>query len=127
MPTDTSKRGTLGADLLTETPEIRSWLDEFGGPLVFGNHAYADGAAFVRVATAADALIQDLIRTRPSTSIAYLASPTDVFAVPGALVDGSHVRGTRGRVMRMPLRAASLGRLFAPNYQRVVDGEDGRR
>jgi hypothetical protein len=127
MPTDTSKRGTLGADLLTETPEIRSWLDGFDGPLVFGNYAYADGAAFVRVATAADALIQDLIRSRPSTSIAYLASPTDVFAVPGELVDGPHVRGKRGRVMRMPLRAASLGKLFTPNYQRVVDGEDGRR
>src|SRR3954466_13293870 len=127
MPTDTSKRGRLGADLLTETPEIRAWLDGVDGPLVFGNYAYADGAAFVRVATAADALIQDLVRTRPATSIAYLASPTDVFAVPGDLVDGPHVRGKRGRVMRMPLRAASLGKLFTPNYQRVVDGEDGRR
>ena len=127
MPTDTTKRGTLGADLLTETPEIRSWLDGFDGPLVFGNYAYADGAAFVRVATAADALVADLIRTRPSTSLAYLASPTDVFAVPGELADGPHVRGKRGRVMRMPLRAASLGKLFTPNYQRVVDGEDGRR
>src|SRR3954470_24355475 len=127
MPTDTTKRGALGADLLTETPEIRTWLDRFDGPLVFGNYAYADGAGFVRVATAADALVADLIRTRPSTSLAYFASPTDVFAVPGEMVDGPHVQGKRGRLMRMPLRAASLGRLFTPNYRRVVDGEDGRR
>src|SRR3954464_3830256 len=134
MPRDTTKRGTLGADLLTETPEIRAWLDGFDGPLVFGNYAYADGAAFVRVATAADALIQDLVRTRPAAAHPSLASPTDrparppaVFAVRGERVDGSRVRGKRGRVMRMPLRAASLGKLFAPNYQRVVDGEDGRR
>src|SRR3954467_13496917 len=126
MPTDTTKRGTLGADLLTETPEIRAWLDGFDGPLVIGNYAYADGAAFVRVATAADALIADLIRTRPETSVAYLASPTDVFAVPGELVEGPHVRGKRGRMMRLPLRAASAGRFFTPNYRRVVDGEDGQ-
>jgi hypothetical protein len=127
MPSDTTKRGTLGADLLTETPEIRAWLDEFDGPLVLGNYAYADGAAFVRVATAADALVADLVRTRPETSVAYLASPTDVFAVPDELVAGPHVRGKRGRLMRAPLRAASAGRLFTPNYRRVVHGEDGRR
>ena len=127
MPTDTTKRGTIGADLLTETPEIRAWFDEFDGPLVVGNYAYADGAAFVRVAVAADALVDDLIRTRPGTSVAYLASPTDVFAVPGELVDGHHVRGRRGRLMRLPLRAASAGRLFTPNYRRVVQGEDGLR
>ncbi|HET6815675.1 MAG TPA: hypothetical protein VFH66_00405 [Mycobacteriales bacterium] len=127
MPVDTSKRGTLGADLLTETPEIRAWLDGFDGPLVIGNYAYADGAAFVRVATAADALVEDLVRTRPDTAVAYLASPTDVFAVPGELVDGHHVRGRRGRLMRLPLRTATAGRLFTPNYRRVVESEGGRR
>jgi hypothetical protein len=127
MPVDSTKRGTLGADLLTETPEIRGWLDGFAEPLVIGNYAYADGAAFVRVAVAADALVDDLVRTRPDTTIAYLASPTDVFAVPGELIDGHHVRGRRGRLMRLPLRTASAGRLFTPNYRRIVDGEDGRR
>jgi hypothetical protein len=127
MPVDSTKRGTLGADLLTETPEIRAWLDGFAEPLVIGNYAYADGAAFVRVAVAADALVDDLVRTRPDTTIAYLASPTDVFAVPGELIDGHHVRGRRGRLMRLPLRTASAGRLFTPNYRRVVEGEDGRR
>jgi hypothetical protein len=127
MPVDTDRRGTIGADLLTETPEIRTWFDDFDRPLVFGNYAYADGADFVRVAVAADALAADLVSTRPDTALAYLASPTDVFAVPGDLVDGPHVRGPRGRVMRMPLRAASAGRLFRPNYRRVVDGEDGQR
>jgi hypothetical protein len=127
MPVDTTKRGTVGADLLTETPEIRAWFDGFDGPIVIGNYAYADGAAFVRVAAAADALVDDLVRTRPDTAVAYLASPTDVFAVPGELVDGHHVRGRRGRVMRLPLRTLSAGRLFTPNYRRVVDGEDGAR
>jgi len=127
MPVDTTKRGTIGADLLTETPEIRAWFEGFDGPLVIGNYAYADGAAFVRVAVAADALVDDLVRTRPDTAVAFLASPTDVFAVPGELVDGHHVQGRRGRVLRLPLRTASGGRLFTPNYRRVVDGEDGRR
>src|SRR3954447_6669605 len=123
MPVDSTKRGTLGADLLTETPEICAWLDTFDRPLVFGNYAYADGAAFVRVAVAADALADDLVRSRPDTALAYLASPTDVFAVPGDLVDGHRVRGLRGRLMRMPMRVLTAGRLFTPNYRRVVDGE----
>lgn len=127
MPVDRTKRGTLGADLLTETPEIRAWFEGFTGPVVLGNYAYADGAAFVRVAAAADALVDDMVRTRPDTAVAYLASPTDVFAVPGELVDGHHVAGRRGRLMRLPLRTASGGRLFTPNYRRVVDAEDGRR
>ncbi|HET7530456.1 MAG TPA: hypothetical protein VFJ98_05810 [Mycobacteriales bacterium] len=126
MPVDTTRRGTTGADLLTETPEIRAWLDGFDGPLVVGNYAYADGAAFVRVAVAADALVDDLVRTRSGTAIAYLASPTDVFAVPADVVAGPHVQGRRGRLMRVPLRTLSAGRLFTPNYRRVVDGDDGR-
>ena len=48
-----------GADLLTELPEIRAWIDTLDGPIVLGNYAYADGAAFVRVAAAADALVAE--------------------------------------------------------------------
>jgi hypothetical protein len=116
-----------GADLLTQLPEIRTWLTNLATPLVLGNYAYADGAMFVRVAAAADALTADLTASGTARALAYLASPTDVFAVPDELVDGPHVRGKRGRLMRAPLRAASAGRLFTPNYRRVVDGEDGRR
>ena len=121
---------SAGADLLTQLPEIRAWLDTFIGPLVVGNYGYADGAAFVRVAAAADVLCADLCASRSDTSLAYLASPTDVFAVPAAVVDAARDRGLtgrRGRIVGTPLRLLTGGRLFTPNYARAVESDDGQR
>lgn len=119
-----------GADLLTELPEIRDWLDTFPGPLVVGNYAYADGAAFVRVAAAADVLSAHVGAHRPDTTLAYLASPTDVFAVPTSIVDEARtdgLGGRRGRLVGGPLRLVTRGRMFTPNYGRMVESEEGRR
>jgi len=119
-----------GADLLTQLPEIRSWLTGLATPLVFGNYAYADGAMFVRVAAAADALTADLTASGTARALAYLASPTDVFAVPMPVVDAARAGGDvkrRGRVIGGPLRTLTGSRMFTPNYRVVVDGEDGQR
>jgi len=121
---------TAGADLLTELPEIRAWLDTLDGSLVIGNYAYADGAAFVRVAAAADTLISDVCASRPDTSLSYLASPTDVFAVPIEIVEAAHasgLTGRRGRRISAPLRVLTGSRMFAPNYATIVDAEEGLR
>lgn len=114
-----------GADLLTQTPEIRTWLDGFDRPVVVGNYAYADGAAFVRVAVAADALVTDLLASRPGSGYAYLASPTDVFAVTDDIVAGARARAARATGSRL-VRLASGGRLFTPNYRTTVTCDDGR-
>jgi hypothetical protein len=130
LPTDDTDMTAAGADLLTETPEIRAWLETFDGPLVVGNYAYADGATFVRVAAAADALSADVVANRAGSALAYLASPTDVFAVPQEVVAAAQagaLRGRRGRHVGAPLRLVSAGRLFTPNYRTVVDAEEGVR
>lgn len=119
-----------GADLLTELPEIRAWLDTLDGPLVIGNYAYADGAAFVRVAAAADALIHDVSSERSDTALSYLASPTDVFAVPIEIVEAAQadtLAGRRGRVIGTPMRLLTGARMFAPNYATIIDSEEGLR
>jgi hypothetical protein len=119
-----------GADLLTQLPEIRTWLTNLATPLVLGNYAYADGAMFVRVAAAADALTADLTASGTARALAYLASPTDVFAVPMPVVEAARDGGDvkrRGRHIGGPLRAVTGARMFAPNYRVVVDGEDGQR
>jgi hypothetical protein len=119
-----------GADLLTQLPEIRTWLTNLATPLVLGNYAYADGAMFVRVAAAADALTADLAASGTARALAYLASPTDVFAVPMPVVEAARDGGDvkrRGRHIGGPLRAVTGARMFAPNYRVVVDGEDGQR
>ena len=119
-----------GADLLTQLPEIRTWLTSLETPLVFGNYAYADGALFVRVATAADALTADLVASGTARALAYLASPTDVFAVPAPVVDAAREGGDikrRGRHVGGAVRALTGARMFTPNYSVMVDGEDGQR
>ena len=114
-----------GADLVRDTPEIRTWIDGFDRPLVLGNYTYADGADFVRVAVATDAIAVDLLERRPATALAYLASPTDVYAVPNDIVQAARARRSRWPLPPL-VRLASAGRLYAPNYRQVVRDDDGR-
>ena len=117
---------TAGFDLLTMTPEARAWLGGFEQQFTIGNYVYADGATFVRLAGAADALIDDILRARPEVSLAYLATPTDVFAVPEAIALRGRER--RGRsVVKSTITAVSRSALYAPNYADLVVGENGRR
>jgi hypothetical protein len=109
----------LGADLLHEVSRVASWLTELDGPLVVGNYAYADGSLHLRIAAAVDTLTQHLLSQRDDVSLAFLATPTDVFAVPGEAVAESSRRydeGTGIGRIRRPARLLSAGRLFARNY-----------
>jgi hypothetical protein len=114
-----------GADLVAEVPAVAAWLDGLPGDLVLGNYVYADGAANVRVSAAVDALTVRLQRGRPDLALAFLATPTDVFAVPPEAVARSVVaydrRGTTARLLGRPLRTLSAGRLLRRAY---VPGAD---
>ena len=116
-----------GADLLTETPEIHSWLAGFDGPLVMGNYAYADGSTFLRLAAALDSLTAAMQAERSDVSISYLATPTDVFAVPEHVVEGATSRTSRLSPLSSMGTVATMGRAFKRNYRDRIDGENGRR
>jgi hypothetical protein len=124
MPVTDKAGGDLdrraGADLLHDLGRITAWLaDSDGGRLVLGNYVYADGPLNVRVAMAVDALTMRLRERRPDLALAFLATPTDVFAVPPEAVDESNQRYAAasgiGRI-RAPLRLLSAGRLLTRNY-----------
>jgi hypothetical protein len=109
-----------GADLLHGLPAVADWLTGLSGPLVLGNYVYADGATNVRVSTAVDALSAELLRRRDDVALAFLATPTDVFAVPAEAVEQS-TRNYRNpsaamRLARPALRTVSGGRLLRRNY-----------
>jgi hypothetical protein len=109
-----------GADLLHDLPGVADWLASLDGRLVLGNYVYADGATNVRVSTAVDALSRELLRRRSDVGLAFLATPTDVFAVPADAVEQS-TRAYRGagpmtRFARPALRTISGGRLLRRNY-----------
>ena len=119
-----------GADLLAETPQVARWLAEAadGLPLTVGSYAYADGARHVQVAVASDAVVEHLMRIRPGTSYAELATPTDAYAVPAEVVAGARSRwSARGwrAVLQRPVAALSRGALYTPSYGVTVRREDG--
>jgi len=113
--------GSPGLDVVHSLPEARAWLDEAATAeeLVLGMYAYADGGLHVCATAAFDVLAGDLLEQRPGTGLAYLATPTDAFAVPADVVAHARAayehRGMR-RVLQAPLQLASRGRLFAPAY-----------
>lgn len=113
---DATVAAKAGANLLSRTPELACWVDEIERPFVLGTYAYADGAAHVLLSMAADCLAVDLTSRRDDVTLAYLATPTDVFMVPIAAVEESrrrwNSRGITG-LLQSPLRLAGQ---FEPNY-----------
>ncbi len=114
-----------GLDLTGDVPTIADWLASVDGPLVLGNYVYADGAANVRVASAVDALTVRLQGSRRDVALAFLATPTDVFAVPAdavaQAVNGYLSRSLTARLGGWPLRTLSGGRLLRRAYPPGAD------
>ena len=116
-----------GVDLLADAPTIADWLADVGGEdqLVLGNYVYADGASNVRVATAVDVLSTRVLAQRSDTALAFLATPTDVFAVPAEAVrastDAYGARSRSAKVLGRPLRTVSGGRLLRRAYVAGAD------
>ncbi len=128
-----SRDGQAGADLTTDLPELRDWLDSIDGPIVLGGYAYADGEAHLRVSVAQDALIRHAIATRPTghVSVAHLLTPTDCFAVDEDTAEASRTawaaRPLGLRMTQGALRKLSGDRLFHQAILECLDGKEGYR
>jgi hypothetical protein len=109
-----------GLDLITDVPAAADWLAGLGGPLVLGNYVYANGAANVRVSAAVDALTVRLQAARDDMALAFLATPTDVYAVGAdAVAQSARAYAGRSRGAKLagrPLRTLSGGRLLRRAY-----------
>ena len=112
-----------GADLLSDTPEIAAWLRTFDRPFTIVDDTYADGSTFVLLAAATDAIMSELA-DQGGVSLAYLATPTDVFAVAEDIALAAR---SRRRAGRGPLRAISGGSLYRPSYRELIEGEGETR
>ena len=116
---------SAGLNLVRGVPDAADWLASLDGPLVLGNYVYGDGAANVAVCAAADALTVRLQAARDDVALAFLATPTDVFAVPpDAVAYSVRAYAARSRTAKLagrPLRAVSRGRLLRRAY---VPGAD---
>ena len=109
-----------GIDLLAEVPAVAAWISALDGPLVLGNYLYADGGTNVRVSAASDAVAAQVRSTHDDLVLAFLATPTDVFAVPAEAVAASVAaydgRSRRSKIPGRGLRAVSGGRLLRRAY-----------
>jgi hypothetical protein len=112
-----------GLDMLTDLGAAAEWLRGLPGRVVLGNYVYADGVTNLRVCAAVDSLTLSLQSERTDLALAFLATPTDVFAVPADAV--AHARRAyedRSRLARL-VGAMSAGRLLRRQY--VSDGQPG--
>jgi hypothetical protein len=114
-----------GLDLTEDIPAVADWLAAVDGPLVLGNYVYADGAANVLLSSAVDALTTRVTATRGDVALAFLATPTDVFAVPAdAVAQSARAYAARSPAAKLgggPLRALSGGRLLRRAYPPGAD------
>jgi hypothetical protein len=128
--------GHAGADILEQTPALARWLRERlgsgGPPLDIGCIAYLDGEKHVRVALAMDAIAEACCAADARTSLAFMATPTDVFAVPEAMARAVMAqwqqRGLLKRAGQAGLRAGSGSRsFFSPHIESLIEAGDGSR
>ncbi len=110
-----------GVDLLTGLPAAAAWLLGIEGRLVLGDYVYAPGAAYPRLSAAVDALAGHVQRQRPDTALAFLATPTDAFAVPAEAVAQATARYRDRRGAAKLLARLSGGRLLQPHYPPGAD------
>jgi hypothetical protein len=114
-----------GIDLIAEVAEAADWVVGLPGRPVVGTYAYADGGTHVRVSLASDMVGRRVAAARDDLALAFLATPTDVFAVPGEAVAHSvrayEQRSRRAKLVGRPLRTVSGGRLLRRNYAPGVD------
>jgi len=115
-----------GLDMVEQADAMLAWLRDIEGPFTLGNYAYADGAAHVRVSMAIDAVTVLLAQDRPDLTLAFLATPTDVFAVPEDAVAMARQRWMHRRARRLLQAPLHLAHLFEPAYRDTVIDDTGR-
>jgi hypothetical protein len=85
----------------------------------------------VRVSLAMDGIIAEVSAARPDTTLMYMATPADVFAVPEELARAAMEHtAERGRLRHIAdgvVRALSGGQLLRPHVEGLVASTNGRR
>ena len=125
--TDSNLALAAGADVVTEAPEVAEWLMQLDGPFIVGDYVYAAGAMQVRTAAAVDAIVAALLERRSDVGLAYLATPTDAYAVPSAAVTQALKGFERSSQVVAMARGIAGRRVFRPNYAEMQTMPSGSR
>lgn len=118
----------LGVNLLTDTPEIAHWLTQFDRDLDLAAIAYLDGEKHVRVSMAMDAIMQHVSQQKSNTSLMYMCTPTDVYAVPQEVIQGGldkfKSRSKLENILSKSISTVSRDYFFKQNEERLFQCHD---
>jgi phosphate/sulfate permease len=118
----------LGANLLTQVPEIAQWLVQNPHQLDLAAIAYLDGEKHVRVSVAMDAIMQYVSAQKADTSLMYMCTPTDVYAVPEEVITASEQKFSgRSKTQQMISKSISTlsGQLFfKKNLHELIESDN---
>lgn len=121
----------LGVNLLTQIPEIAKWLAHNPNPLDLAAIAYLDGEKHVRVAMAMDSIMSYVSEKKTNTSLMFMCTPTDVYAVSKEIIDASKQKFLQRSNLQRKLSktAAILSRnyFFKPNHHQLIDSDNGEQ
>lgn len=128
-PTATLKE-KLGADLLTQTPEIAHWLAQNQHQLDLAAIAYLDGEKHVRVAMAMDSVMQYVSEQKSDTSLMFMCTPTDVYAIPKEVAEATHQKyqqhSKTQQIISQGISKVSGQRFFKKNSKVLIPSDNGQ-
>ncbi|MFT4019905.1 MAG: hypothetical protein QM666_00135 [Acinetobacter sp.] len=120
----------LGVNLLTQTPDIAHWLSLMPEKLDLAAIAYLDGEKHVRVALAMDAILQEVSAKKQNTSLMFMCTPTDVYAVPEEVMKKAeqkvHQRSTLQKLLAFGVSNFSIQHFLKPHTHQQIDAENGQ-
>lgn len=128
----TTKDGQqLGANLLTQTPEIANWLNTFSETLDLAGIAYLDGEKHVRVSIAMISIMEQVSQHKPDSSIMFMLTPTDIYAIPKAVVHSIQnkikQRPIVDKLLTKSIHNISLSNFFKPNLKQLIQSDNGQQ
>lgn len=132
-PQHTNANGTqqLGANLLTQTPEIANWLNSFEQSLDLAGIAYLDGEKHVRVSMAMISIMEQVSQHKPDSSIMFMLTPTDIYAIPKTVVNSIQSRikqrPVAEKILTKSIHKISLSNFFKPNFNQLIECDNGQQ
>lgn len=127
---DENGRTIIGADLLTQTPEIANWLTCFEQTLDLAGIAYLDGEKHVRVSMAMLSIMQKVSQAKPESSLMFMLTPTDIYAIPERVINEVEQRKNKRSKIESLLsnvvNKISYAHFFEANDVHLYKSENGK-
>ncbi|ESK57613.1 hypothetical protein [Acinetobacter tjernbergiae] len=121
----------LGANLLTQTPEIANWLNTFTETLDLAGIAYLDGEKHVRVSIAMISIMEQVSLLKSDSSIMFMLTPTDIYAIPKSVVQSVQQRASQRslfeKLLTKSIHNISLTNFFRPNTKQLIESDNGQQ